>query len=331
MRAREIVALFCNEEDEVRNDMITKRRYYIPSSTGEDMVHVVEWEPDGEVKGILQIAHGVREHMGRYERFALYMAEKGFLVIGNDHLGHGETAAPYNKFGYFAPKDGSGYAVRDMRRVFLRAKKKYPDVPYILLAHSMGSFFARRYAANYGKELDGLILLGTGGKPRWMLRFGCFLLNVIESVKDEYSRSWIMEQVCFALYNCRISHRRTPVDWLSRSPKEVDRFQNDPLCQFTLTLNGYRSLFESIHYGQKWKNIRRIPKRLPILIMSGAEDPVGDYGRTVRTVAKWYKLAGIRDVTCRIYRDARHELLNEIEYEKAQQAIWKWIRERYYK
>ncbi len=309
--------------------MIEKKEYYIPSSTGEDKLHVVEWKPEGEVRGILQISHGMREYVARYHRFAKYMAEKGFFVIGNDHLGHGETAAPNNRFGYFAAKDGCGHAVRDLRRVTVHARKLYPDVPLILLGHSMGSFFARRYAMDYGEELEGLILLGTGGQPKGLLALGCMIVRLVGMVKSQYSNSWLLEQLCFALYNRRISPQRTPFDWLSRSEKTVDEFCKDPLCQFTLTVNGYHTLFESIRYIQKWKHVCKTPKRLPVLLMSGGEDPVGSYGRSVRAVENTYRRVGLRDVTCRIYAGARHELLNEIDYEKAQQAILEWICERY--
>lgn len=306
-----------------------KKELYMPSTSGEDMLHIIEWKPEGKVQGIIQISHGMIEHIGRYDRFATFMVKKGFLVIGNDHLGHGETAAGEN-YGYFAPEDGSRYVVRDLHRVSLYIRKQYPEVPFFLLGHSMGSFMARRYAMTYGRELDGLIAMGTGSKPEWLLKVGRMLVLVLSAVKGERANSWLLERFCFALYNRHFKPVRTPSDWLTRNEKLVDAYRNDPYCTFEFTLNGYRTLFEVISFIQKRENICRLPHHLPMLFLSGDEDPVGNYGRSVRRVAKSYRRAGVMDVTCKLYPDARHELFNELEYEKTQEDIWNWLCERWY-
>lgn len=297
------------------------------SSDGISSVHLIEWVPEGEICGILQISHGMIECIDRYDRFARYMAEHGFVVIGNDHLGHGETAAEKN-YGYFAAKDGSCYVVRDLYRVSRYVQKKYPRVPLFLLGHSMGSFMARRYAMNYGDKLDGLILMGTGGKPDWLLRVGRLLVRIFIAFKGERAGSWLMEKLCFAMYNSHFRPARTPSDWLSRDKKEVDKYRSHPHCQFFFTLNGYRTLFEVISYIQKRKNIRKLPHDLPILFLSGTQDPVGNYGKSVRAAAAEYNRAGVKDVTCHLYRGARHELLNELEYKKTQKDILNWLIKR---
>ncbi len=309
--------------------MVQKTEYYMSASNGTDKLHLVEWKPEGEVRGILQISHGMIEYIDRYDRFARFMAEKGFVVIGNDHLGHGETAAEKN-YGYFAPKDGSGYVVRDLHRVSRYARRKYTDVPFILMGHSMGSFMARRYAMTYGKELDGLILMGTGSKPEFLLKVGRALVGALIRTKGERAQSWILEKLCFALYNIRIRPARTPSDWLSRDAKEVDKYLAHPYCKFTFTLNGYRTLFEVISFVQDKDNIRRLPHSLPMLFVAGQEDPVGNYGKSVKAVAQSYQRAGVGDVTCRLYPGARHELLNELDYETTQEDIWEWIARRWF-
>lgn len=305
-----------------------KIELYMPSTSHADQLHVIVWQPEENVQGIIQISHGMIEHINRYDRFARFMADKGFLVIGNDHLGHGETAAG-KKFGYFTPQDGSRYVVRDLHRVSLFIKRKYPDVPFFLLGHSMGSFMARRYAMTYGKELDGLIIMGTGDKPEWLLKLGRKIIRILTAVKGEEANSWLMEKLCFSLYNRRCRPVRTPSDWLSRDEKMVDAYRKDKYCTFTFTLNGYRTLFEVLSYIQKRENIRKLPRALPMLFLSGDEDPVGNYGHGVKRVVKSYRRRGIMDITCLMYHGARHELLNEREYDKTQDDIWKWISERW--
>lgn len=269
------------------------------------------------------------EYIDRYDRFARFMAERGFAVIGNDHLGHGETAAEKN-YGYFAPEDGSSYVVRDLHLVSQYARRKYTDVPFILMGHSMGSFMARRYAMTYGKELDGLILMGTGSKPEFLLKVGRVLVGALIRMKGERAHSGLLEKLCFALYNIRIRPARTPSDWLSRDEKEVDKYLAHPYSKFTFTLNGYRTLFEVISFVQDKDNILRLPHSLPMLFVAGQEDPVGNYGKSVKAVAQSYQRAGVGDVTCRLYPGARHELLNELDYETTQEDIWDWIARRWF-
>lgn len=305
-----------------------KTELYMPSTNDEDMLHVIEWKPEGEVKGILQISHGMIEYIDRYDRFARFMTEKGFLVIGNDHLGHGETAAGEN-YGYFAPEDGSRYVVRDLHRVSLYIRKQYSGVPLILLGHSMGSFMARYYAMTYGEEIDGLILMGTGGESMWLLKVGFLLVRILSAIRGERAESGLMEKICFASYNSHFEPARTDSDWLTRDEETVDEYLKHPFCTFKFTLNGYRTLFEVLAFIQKRKNIRRLPHNLPILFASGDEDPVGGYGKGVEKIVRAYRRTGVRDVTCKRYPGARHELLNEWEYEKTQEDIWRWIENRF--
>ena len=306
-----------------------KTELYIPSTTGNDLLRAILWEPEGEVKAVMQISHGMIEHIGRYERLAKYLTDRGFVVIGNDHLGHGKTAVRVN-YGYFTSKvDSSRYVVRDLHRVSLYIRRAYPDVPFFLLGHSMGSFMARRYATMYGKELDGLILLGTGWQPEGMLKIGLHIARILTAIKGNRANSWLLEKICFSLYNKRCKPVRTSSDWLTTDEKSVDLYRSDPYCNFKFTLNGYQTLFESISYVQDRRNIKRIPKSLPILCMSGEGDPVGEYGSGVKKVVESYRKNGVWDVTCYLYKEARHELLHEREYIRYQEDMMKWLEKRF--
>lgn len=302
-----------------------KTEFKLPSRDGIHKLHVVFWKPEGKVRGVLQISHGMIEMIERYDEFARYLNDNGFAVIGNDHLGHGFTAGRDEDLGYFCRKNMSATVVSDLYRVTRYAKKHYSDVPYFLLGHSMGSFMARRYIMTYGNELTGAIIIGTGSKGTLTLITGKALSALLRLVKGDRYRSKIIEKCAFHNYLDHIKNPRTESDWLTRDEKIVDLYRKNRYCNFKFTVNGYRTLFEVFTFIQKDQNIENIPRELPLLFLAGGMDPVGNYGKAVNEICCEYKKKGINDVSMKLYPDDRHEILNELDREQVYSDILRWL------
>lgn len=302
-----------------------RKELAVPSKDGIHKLHVVLWEPEGEIKGIVQISHGMTEMIRRYEDFALFLNKYGYAVIGNDHLGHGLTAGNASDLGYFCQQNMSATVVTDLYRVTRCAKKRFPGKPYFLFGHSMGSFMARRYLMTYGSQLDGAVLCGTGGQSRLVLLAGKVVANGIRLILGDRYRTRLLRMNAFASYQKRIPNARTSIDWLTRDEKVVDFCAGNKYCNFTFTVNGYRTLFDALSFIQDKRNIDRIPKGLPLLLASGGEDPVGDYGAGVRQVYESYRAAGIEDVEMKLYPEDRHEILNELDKDVVYADILGWL------
>lgn len=305
--------------------MVQKIKFFIPSTNKYNHLNTIIWKPTGTILAILQISHGMIEHIERYDEFANYLAQRGFLVVGNDHLGHGKSVRNQNEFGYFNASDSSKTVVDDLHQLTVLIKSKYPDLPYFLLGHSMGSFLARRYIMTYGNELNGTIIMGTGHQPAIALGTGKLLIRLISLFKPMTYRSKLIEQACFGTYNNKFKPRRTKSDWLSQDTAVVDAYIQDPFCNFTFTLNGYLTLFNTLSFIRCTKNIKKIPKDLPIFIVAGSNDPVGNFGRMVQKVYNCYKKIGIQDISLKLYKHARHELLNELHKDQVYIDIYTWL------
>ena len=284
------------------------------SSDGKTDIHVLLWIPEGEVRGVLQIAHGMCEFAERYDGFAAFLAEHGYVVCANDHLGHGKSVTDEQQLGFFREKDGDGALIRDMRRLHVIMKKKYPGIPYFMLGHSMGSFLVRQYMEIYGGELAGTIVMGTGSYPRAVVKFGKGLCRSRALMKNWHYRSHLIENIAKGSYNKAFGDENI-----------VDRFASNPLDTFAFTVNGYYSMFSAIEKAQNRKRIARIPKDLPILLVSGTMDPVGNFTEGVKTAYEDMKKAGISDVQLRFFEGDRHEILNETDCEEVYQYLLGWL------
>ncbi len=303
-----------------------KEEFYFDSRTGTDKIHAVRYTPDdGQVKGVVQIIHGMAEYIERYEEFAAFLTDRGFAVTGDDHLGHGKTASQGGTYGYFCKQDPATVVVRDVHRLKKMTQQLYPGVPYVILGHSMGSFILRNYMYRYGKGISGAIVMGTGMQAPALVKTAKVLTAVLKLFCGEKHVSKFMDKVAFGTYNDRIDKLRTASDWLSRNEANVDRYIADPQCGFIFTLNGFGTLFELIARAQKKENLEKVPKELPIFIVSGAMDPVGDYGVGVTTAYKSFTDIGIKDVSLKLYDNDRHEILNETDRETVMQDIYEWI------
>ncbi len=303
-----------------------KEEFYFDSRTATDKIHAVRYTPDdGQVKGVVQIVHGMAEYIERYEEFAKYLTDRGFVVTGNDHLGHGKSVAEGGTCGYFCKQDPATVVVRDVHRLKKMTQQEYPGVPYVILGHSMGSFILRNYMYRYGSGISGAIVMGTGMQPPALVNAGKVLAAVQKLFCGEKHVSKLIDKVAFGSYNNRIENVRTDKDWLTKDEGIVDRYIADPHCGFTFTVNGFATSFELISRIQKKENLEKIPKELPIYMVSGAEDPVGDYGEGVKRAYQSLKDAGLQDIDLKLYEADRHEVLNETDKAVVMQDIYDWM------
>lgn len=290
----------------------------LQSATGQGELYVRVWEPENQPKAVLQIVHGMAEHIERYDRFARYLNQNSILVVGADNASHGKSISKDGIRGYFGAEHGWNSLIQDIQSVHSIIKQSYCDLPCILFGHSMGSFLARSYAARHGDDLDGFIFCGTAGKnPALPV---AKLLARSEIRKNGASTpSRLLDKLSFGAYNNAFKPNRTPFDWLSRDEAEVDKYVDDPAYGFVFTAAGFRDLFDGLGEvsGPQWA--RRVPKR-PILLIAGDADPVGANGKGVKQVEAWLVQSGHR-VKCILYPGARHELLNETNREQVSDDV----------
>lgn len=302
-----------------------KQEFTYLSANGKTQIHAIEWIPDGEVKAVLQISHGMVEYIDRYDDFAKYLTENGFYVVGNDHLGHGASVNSDDEHGFFGDPNGNGWVIRDIQKLREMTEEKYPEKPYFMLGHSMGSFLLRQYLTRFGKGLSGAIIMGTGQQPSGVLRLGKTICRSIAAFRGWTYRSSFVNNMAFGSYNKQFEPARTPFDWLSRDEKNVDKYMADPWCTFMFTVNAYYQMFNGIERAQDPKNIAKIPKDLPVLFVSGQDDPVGAQGKGVEEVFAAYKNAGIQNLSKKLYPGYRHEILNELEKETVYADLLEWM------
>lgn len=294
------------------------------SRDGRTKLHGVRWIPDESPRCILQIVHGMAEHVERYEDFAEYLCNKGILVTAEDHLGHGKSVVD-GKTGYFCKQDPATVVVRDVHRLKKMTQELYPGVPYFILGHSMGSFILRNYLCKYGKGIDGAIVMGTGMQPKIMV-LGLKILAGLSCIFGKAAKPCpFVNNVAFGTYLKRIPDKRTDYDWLTKVDSVVDKYIEDPLCGYIFPGNGFKTLGELIWRLHKDVYISKMPVTLRVLITSGAEDPVGDYGVGPKKVYDEFIAQGMQRVDFKLYEGDRHEILNETDHETVYEDLYNWI------
>ncbi|MGI5894469.1 MAG: alpha/beta fold hydrolase [Candidatus Merdivicinus sp.] len=296
------------------------------SADGKTNIACYFYEPEnGATAGVVQISHGMCEYVDRYEDFIAYLCENGFAVCGNDHLGHGHTASRPEDLGYFAEKEGDAFLPKDLHQMTQLARKRYPGLPLILFGHSMGSLIARRYLVDYGRELEGVILCGTSGSQP-AAGLGVWLAKRIGSVRGLHHRSKLLDRLSIGNFNSRFRPEKGNNLWLSRDQAQVARYSRNPLTNYRFTTGGFRDMFHLVQTvsGRQWAE--KVPKDLPVLLISGAMDPVGNFGKGVREVERLLREAGVRDLTCRLFEEDRHEILFELDREEVFRYILDWCR-----
>ena len=279
------------------------------------------WKPAGQPKGLVQILHGMAEHIDRYQRLAQALNEAGYLVFGRNHRGHGPEA---KTLGYFADENGWQYLADDIWADAQAVRGQYPGLPYFLLGHSMGSFLAREYALQHGKELSGLILSGTGWYPRALCRSARLLAKLSPRKKP----AMLVGGIAFSGNNKPFSPGRTGFEWLSRDEQEVDKYVADPLCGFCFTGGAFADFFGGLAALTYENDLKAMPKDLPVYFVSGDQDPVGQMGKGVLQVAEQFKRIGMTDVTVKLYPGARHEVFNETNRDEIISDLIAWLNEK---
>lgn len=299
--------------------------FYFDSRDNVSKIHAVRWEPDeGAPRMIFQIIHGMAEHVDRYEGFAEYLTQHGILVVADDHLGHGKSVTD-GKTGYFCKQDPATVVVRDVHRLKKITQEAYPGVPYYILGHSMGSFIFRNYLCKYGRGINGAIIMGTGMQPKGLV----IGLKAMAGLACLFGKSakpcTFINNASFGTYLKRIPNPRTSNDWLTKDEAVVDKYNADPLCGFCFPGNGFKTLGELLWRINKKSNLEKMPKDLKILITSGAEDPVGEYGAGPKRVYDSYVAMGMTNVELKLYENDRHEILNETDKEQVYADILAWL------
>lgn len=290
-------------------------------SNGKGKIHVCRWTPDREVKGVVQIVHGIAEYAQRYEAFAMHLNSLGIFVVASDHMGHGSSdGIP----GYF--HGGWFTAVEDVMTVMRNVSAEYPGVPYVLFGHSMGSFMARTVLAKYpDSPLSACVICGTAWQGRVVTEVAKIMANLSCKRYGEDKPAEKLQKLMFASYNNRIEHPEGPNDWLSRDRDMVKAYTDDPLCGFTVTNGLLRDMALGIQYIHRRDNLARMKKELPVLFVAGGDDPVGGYGSGVKKAAEEFRKAGMQDVSLKLFPLCRHEILNEINREEIFSWLGNWI------
>jgi len=291
------------------------------------VLFVHRWRPDGPAKAVVQIAHGLSEHGGRYARLAAALADAGYASYAGDHRGHGRSAETADDLGFFAERDGWRLCADDLWRLNRRIAADHPGLPIILLGHSMGSFMAQDFIARHGEALAGVVLSGSDGKPPPLAALGRLVARLERLRLGRRGRSGLLQAFSFDAFNKPFAPARTPCDWLSRDPVEVDTYIADPLCGVPATVQVWVDLLDALGGIASPARQARIPKRLPILVIAGDRDPVSRNTKGLEQLLAAYRTAGLERVSHRFYAGARHELFNETNRDEVTRDVIAWMDE----
>ena len=302
--------------------------FYYTSSTGKNRIYALKCEPEGEVRAVVQIVHGIAEHIDRYRDFMEYLAGNGFVVVGDDHLGHGKTITCEEDKGVFYPEDGWNHVVKDLILLHNIMAAQYPNAKYVMFGHSMGSFLVRTYIADYPDQYDMAILSGTGHQGKLLVSVGNMMAKHTIKKYGYASDGTKLNNLSMGGYLKRIDNPRTTFDWLSRDTAEVDKYMADELCGFTAKAGVYADMMKGVQYVTSMDTISKVDPNKPIYFMSGSEDPVGDYGKGVQKAYGCFRKAGVKDVIIKLYEGDRHEMLNETNRDEVYLDVLTWLNQR---
>lgn len=313
-------------------DAVAVQDMYFPSWDGMSTIHGCVWYPSlaggaaGKPKGVVQLIHGMSEHIGRYDRFARYLAACGYAVFGHDHIGHGHSVSADQSFGHMPPETGADVLVEDVNTVRGIAGEAFPDAPYFMFGHSMGSYTLRVYLTRYGEGLAGAAICGTGNEPVPLAIAGNALARMGARLRGETSNSDLIHSLADGAFVKMVEDPQTEFDWISFDRGNIDGFLADELSGFQFTYGGYASLTRLALLAANLELARRVPSEVPLLFVSGAEDPVGNNGKGVLEAVNLMIQAGSRDVEVILYENMRHEILNEAASDEVFADILGWLR-----
>ncbi len=307
-----------------------RQEFSFLSKDGRTKVYAVRRVPEGKPIGVVQLVHGMVEYIGRYTEFADFLEESGFVAVGHDHVGHGHSVVSDEELGFFREKNPDGLLVDDMETLYRMTREDYPDLPYFILGHSMGSYLLREFLAVKKEDFAGAIIMGTGFVPEGTTNMGLFIVHLLEKVRGSHYRSRFVQNLSYSKPYRKYSLDGTDPEnsWLSKNTENVKKYYRDPWCTYRFTVNGYDGLMRAVKFTCRQENADRIRKDLPILFVSGAEDPVGDLGEGVKKGKAMFDAAGMKDVTMKLYPDDRHEILNETDRKQVREDLLAWMRAR---
>jgi alpha-beta hydrolase superfamily lysophospholipase len=309
-------------------DNIMRDEVAFPSSDGKTQIQGFTWNDLSieSPRGIVQIAHGMAEHIERYDSFARFLASQGFIVAGHDHLGHGKSVSDTSQWGCLPTHTGARILVEDVHRMRSLVTARFSsDLPYFLFGHSMGSFITRSYITKHPQGLAGAILCGTGHVPPATSHAGNLAARAMSKVRGENFKSKMLDTMGIGAYNKPIDTPRTNLDWLSFDEENVDRYIADGNCGFMFAAGGYATITTLTGEVCTPASAAAIPHDLPLLFISGDGDPVGSMGAGVQTTAAMAREAGVKDVEVKLYEHMRHEILNETNNQDVFDDVLAWI------
>ncbi len=301
-----------------------KEEFYFDSSCKMNKVHAVKWVPEGTPLCIVQLVHGMCEYIERYEEFASFLTERNIILVGEDHLGHGKSMGN-NPSGYFCEREPHKVLVENVHKLKEIMKKEYPDIPYVLFGHSMGSFMVRNFLHSYGNEVDGAVICATGMMPKAAAVSLKLIVGILQVLKGSRYKSQFLNTIIFGSYLKKIKNPKTSSDWLSVNEENIQKYLTDPLCGFVFTLNGFKGLAGLLAGLHDKEKIASMPKELPLHFLYGDEDPVGNYGKGVEKAMKVYINAGCAKVSKNVYIGKRHELLGEDNKLEVMNDVFTWL------
>lgn len=297
-------------------------------------IHGVKWLPeDGKVRAVLQINHGMQEYIERYTEFAEFLTGHGFAVFGHDHIGHGESVKNQDDWGIMHTDTPSDTMVEDMYSNYKIARAAYPDQPYFILGHSMGSYLLRKFLSVKGDVLEGVhgaVIMGTGTEADGTIRAGMAVVKCMAAIKGwDYKSQFVANLMFGAPYKkFDVTGADKANSWLSRNVESVTKYYNDPKDTYMFSLNGYRVLLECTGYDNRMENVQKMNLEIPVLFVSGKEDPVGNLGKGVEQAYQKFRDAGVKDVSMKLYEKDRHEILNELDRKDIYLDLLHWFEQK---